>query len=260
MFLSTLGQALIHLYCLKEAVTMATDVMGPIELKKVATFNRKAAAGEMKNDEEADFMAMAMSMWSQPFMPNLMNTTVFLVETAQIVAVLFVNYKGRPWMKGILENHALCLSVFLTIAAVIFFSWEFSPQINTMMHLTSFPDDEYRFKVVGLVLASLFGTFIWDRLMTAIFAPEIFKAMMSEAGKTSLADLMPVLKTAGYVAGGLLIFGTNLIITNITRVGLCAVCGGRGKGRGAGWSGVGSGGRERHGGRERKDGVSVWLF
>eukprot|EP01045_Picozoa_sp_COSAG04_P005826 COSAG04_NODE_276_length_18405_cov_14.052278_2_plen_123_part_00 len=43
-----------------------------------------------------------MALWSTPFLPNLMNSTVFLVETAQIIAVLFVNYKGRPWMNGLL--------------------------------------------------------------------------------------------------------------------------------------------------------------
>ena len=43
-----------------------------------------------------------MALWSTPFLPNLMTSTVFLVETAQIIAVLFVNYKGRPWMNGLL--------------------------------------------------------------------------------------------------------------------------------------------------------------
>ena len=39
---------------------------------------------------------------------------VFLVETSQCIAVLLVNYKGRPWMKGLTENHALFLSVSRT--------------------------------------------------------------------------------------------------------------------------------------------------
>lgn len=38
---------------------------------------------------------------------------VFLVETSQMISVFFANYKGRPWMKGMLENHALFLSVFM---------------------------------------------------------------------------------------------------------------------------------------------------
>lgn len=74
-------------------------------------------------------------MWSAPFKPNLMNTVVFLVETAQIVAVLFVNYKGRPWMKGVTENHALFLSIFACVAGVAFCAWEASPMVNKMIHL-----------------------------------------------------------------------------------------------------------------------------
>jgi len=61
-------------------------------------------------------MAGAMAMWTTPFMPNLLNTCVFLVETSQCIAVLLVNYKGRPWMKGLTENHALFLSVFACAA------------------------------------------------------------------------------------------------------------------------------------------------
>ena len=41
----------------------------------------------------------ALGMWTRPFLPNLMNTVCFLVETSEVIAILFVNYKGRPWMK-----------------------------------------------------------------------------------------------------------------------------------------------------------------
>ena len=52
-------------------------------------------AASDKAMEEGDYMAAAMAMWSTPFLPNLLNTAVFLVETAQCVAVLVVNYKVR---------------------------------------------------------------------------------------------------------------------------------------------------------------------
>ena len=103
-------------------------------------------------DEEPDPWAEMMTLWSKPFMPNLMNTVIFLVETSQIMAVLLVNYKGRPWMKGIVENHALCLSLFITIAALFVLAWGISPELNTMIHLHEFPDDEFRF-----VIGPLFG-------------------------------------------------------------------------------------------------------
>jgi hypothetical protein len=52
------------------------------------------------------------------FRPNLLNTMVWLVETAQQISVFFVNYKGRPWMKGLLENQPLFISMFLAVAMV----------------------------------------------------------------------------------------------------------------------------------------------
>ena len=138
-----------------------------------------------------------------------MNTVVFLVETSQIIAVLFVNYKGRPWMKAAEENHALFLSVFLCIAGVCACAWEMNPWANKMIHLVPFPDDGVRLRVLGLVLLSLFGTFIWDRLVTAIFARKIFGAMMRQAAATTLADLAPIFSTMFKVALGLLIFATG---------------------------------------------------
>lgn len=221
--LSTIGQAAIHLFCMVYAVKMATDAMGPEELASVKEFYKRvreseeakaAAVAEAAEDAEfEDPLAEIMSLWQAPFKPNLMNTVVFLVETAQIIAVLFVNYKGRPWMKGLMENHPLFLSVFACVGGVGFCAWGVSPTINGMIHLHPFPDDEFRWKVMALVCASIIGTFIWDRLITAIFARRIFGAMMSEALKTRLSDLAPVGMSLLKTVGVLVVLGTgNLLI------------------------------------------------
>ena len=39
-------------------------------------------------------MCQMQSYWTAPFMPNLLNTVVFLVETSQMISVFFTNYKG----------------------------------------------------------------------------------------------------------------------------------------------------------------------
>ena len=161
-------------------------------------------------------MASFVALWTTPFMPNLLNTSVFLVETAQCIAVLLVNYKGRPFMKGISENHSLFLSVFACVAMCVCCAWGTFPEINELIHLQPFPDDAFRWRVIGLVLASIAGTFIWDRLCTAIFAPRIFKAMMDEAKQTSLADTLPALLSLGKVLGVLAILGTgNLLVAGV---------------------------------------------
>ena len=179
-------------------------------------FFKKAKAKEIDAASlcgEDDFMCQMNSFWSAPFLPNLLNTTVFLVETSQMISVFFANYKGRPWMKGMMENHALFLSVFACIGAVIVASWELVPKLNEIIQLAPFPDDMYRYKVVALVMATIAGTFCWDRICVRIFAPEAFNAVMAEARKTTLEDVKPVFFTLCKVVGVVAILGTgNLVL------------------------------------------------
>merc|ERR1711939_801642 len=132
-----------------------------------------------------------------------MNTVVFLVETAQTVAVLLVNYKGQPWMKGLLENRPLFFSLFMVVGGIVAAAWEFSPEANALLHLSPFPSDVFRWKVMGLVTVTLLGTFVWDRLCIFFFARENFNAAMETASKTTFKnDILPLIRTAIKVAMG----------------------------------------------------------
>ena len=208
------GQGAIHVYCMRRAVKMATARMGDSALRAVVRFQRKARAGELADDtgDEDDPFAFVTSMWATPFLPNLLNTAVFLVETSQMVAVLFVNYKGRPWMKGLSENHALFLSLFVSIGGICLCAWNVLPEVNAAIHLSPFPDDQFRFEIVGLVLASLFGTLLWDRFCTLVFAPRIFRAQLEEFKKITLADLEPILVTLLKVLGVMFVLSTGNLL------------------------------------------------
>lgn len=95
ILLSILGQAVIHIACMTLAVQWATEAMGPELLKEVAEFFRKAKAKELENQcGEDDYMCQMNAFWAAPFMPNLLNSVVFLVETSQMISVFFANYKG----------------------------------------------------------------------------------------------------------------------------------------------------------------------
>lgn len=232
VFVSMLGQACIHLFCMVTAVRMARAAMeegsperqagwtGP-SLKDVTEFwrvERLKRRGLIEKEEtEQDWSQMVMEMWFQAFLPNLMNTVVFLVETAQTVAILFVNYKGQPWMKGIMENRALFLSVFIVAGSVAASAWELSPQLNALIHLSPFPDDRFRWSIMGLVGATLVGTFIWDRLCVMFFAKDIFAAMVQSAKATRFkADVLPIFITAGKVIGVFAVLGTgNLLFAGL---------------------------------------------
>merc|ERR1711972_213746 len=100
----------------------------------------------------------AFNQWnwfaSVPFKTNLLNTCTWLLETSQQIAVIFVNYKGRPWMKGMLENQALFLSLFLCVALVAVCAWGAIPKLNEWLNLEVVPE-ELRLTVMATLTASL---------------------------------------------------------------------------------------------------------
>eukprot|EP00420_Gonyaulax_spinifera_P032852 CAMPEP_0197878702 /NCGR_PEP_ID=MMETSP1439-20131203/7008_1 /TAXON_ID=66791 /ORGANISM="Gonyaulax spinifera, Strain CCMP409" /LENGTH=83 /DNA_ID=CAMNT_0043498141 /DNA_START=8 /DNA_END=259 /DNA_ORIENTATION=+ len=73
---------------------------------------------------------------------------------------------------------------------------------------------------MGLVALTLVGTFIWDRLCVALFAREIFGAMLQSARQSTFrGDVWPVFKTAGKVLAVFAILGTgNLIVFGLAVV------------------------------------------
>lgn len=223
--LSLFGQAAIHLGCMVYATNIARAAMDPESearkdglrvgptLPEVADFwkkqqlIRRGVVEKEEADEDLGIVEMAMKQWEYPFLPNLMNTVVFLVETSQTVGVLAVNYKGQPWMKGLVENRPLFLSIFILFVAVGMCAWEMVPQANELIHLSPFPGDDFRWQIMVLVAISIFGTFLWDRLCVMFFAPDIFRAMKEAAMKTTFkGDVLPVIMDCGKIAVGVCLF------------------------------------------------------
>ena len=177
---------------------MARDIMGEKAIKELIAFHRSSDKEMDKEGFEEpeldpnDPMAYLNSIWSMPFKPNLLNTTVYLLETAQQIAVLLVNYKGRPWMSGFTENHAMFLSLVICVIGVGCCAWEIFPYFNNLLQLVPFPSDEIRWTVMTLVGISLVGSFIWDRLIVFFFARDIFNVMLKEMLAIRPWDLAPV--------------------------------------------------------------------
>eukprot|EP00924_Labyrinthula_sp_SR-Ha-C_P016340 snap_masked-scaffold_6-processed-gene-0.16-mRNA-1 protein AED:0.04 eAED:0.07 QI:0/-1/0/1/-1/1/1/0/1437 len=214
IFLSIIAQAVIHLLCISLAVSMSKEKMGEDLLQEVIDFNNKAQVEldrelEAMDEESYDPVGQFMAMWQRPFKANLLNTVCFLVQTAQTMSVYFTNYKGQPWMKGLLENHGLFLSIFVSVGAVAICAWEMFPMLNSILQLEPFPDDEFRWTVVGLVCASILGTFVVDRIILAIFAPEIFHAMLKSARETTFKDVKPIFVFLGKAVLFLGLFATG---------------------------------------------------
>eukprot|EP00958_Prasinococcus_capsulatus_P009703 scaffold940_cov569-Prasinococcus_capsulatus_cf.AAC.26 len=124
--------------------------MGEEALQEAIRFQREA---------DKEFDAGDMSAASK-HKPNLLNTAVFLVETAQQVSVLGVNYKGRPWTKSVSENPALMYSLFACAAGIFAAASELIPELNKYLGLVKLPEED-NFKVFK---ASLSGQLQWKEI------------------------------------------------------------------------------------------------
>ena len=112
------------------------------------------------------------------FKANVINSVVFLVSAVQQVSVFVVNLKGPPFMSGLTENSPLLYSLACTFVLTFLLASETIPQLNKFLQLVPFPTPAFRSFVLTLLAADIGCSFLWDRLMTFIFAPRVLKASM----------------------------------------------------------------------------------
>merc|ERR1719198_2877842 len=91
-------------------------------------------------------------------------------------------------MKGATENPALLYSLLALVASIVVCAWEVIPYLNSTLGLVQLPDDETRYQLLSLIGATLGGSFLWDRLCLAIFAPRIFASQIRELASLRLSD------------------------------------------------------------------------
>ena len=89
------------------------------------------------------------------------------------------------------------MTQFISLCRCAVCAWGAFPELNTLIHLEPFPNDEFRWKVMSLVGISIAGTFLWDRLCVALFAPKIFRAMLDEVLSSKPTDALPALISLG---------------------------------------------------------------
>merc|ERR1712038_424539 len=164
MFISLLGQFSVHLVVMMLAVNKAKSTQSP--------------------DHEVDL--------DGEFKPGILNSVVFLVSNVQQVTVFVVNLQGRPFMTGLTENRPLLWSLVATFILTFMFASESVPGLNKYFQLVPFPDDNFRDYVLILLAADVVMTFIIDRLLKLVFAPQILFASMKG---TTMKDVFSVLKT-----------------------------------------------------------------
>eukprot|EP00533_Pseudo-nitzschia_delicatissima_P009186 CAMPEP_0116090456 /NCGR_PEP_ID=MMETSP0327-20121206/6986_1 /TAXON_ID=44447 /ORGANISM="Pseudo-nitzschia delicatissima, Strain B596" /LENGTH=1569 /DNA_ID=CAMNT_0003581751 /DNA_START=152 /DNA_END=4861 /DNA_ORIENTATION=+ len=168
LFISLLGQFTIHLTTMMVAVYYAKQNLPP--------------------DYEPDLDGQ--------FQPGILNTVVFLVSNVQQVTVFVVNLQGRPFMTGLTENRPLLWSLICTFILTFMFASESVPSLNKYFQLVPFPEESFRDFIILILMIDVVGSFLFDRLMKFIFAPQILFASLKG---TTFSDVFGVLRTFGVI-------------------------------------------------------------
>lgn len=189
---SIIGQLAIHLGCMIYSINLARQY-APDEVAAMKESSYSQAGQREEHNESEQDPIMALFYGDTNFTPSLLNTVVFLIETAQQVSVMMVNYKGRPFMISSLENRPMLYSLALCCFGTFACAFEVFPWLNKRLQLQSLPSDEFRYKMLFTLAMSVFGSLLWDRLCVGVFAPDLLITGHKDAFKAlpSWRDSLP---------------------------------------------------------------------
>eukprot|EP01062_Namystynia_karyoxenos_P058999 TRINITY_DN50423_c0_g1_i1.p1 TRINITY_DN50423_c0_g1~~TRINITY_DN50423_c0_g1_i1.p1 ORF type:complete len:1562 (+),score=470.48 TRINITY_DN50423_c0_g1_i1:78-4763(+) len=195
VLLSAIGQVTVHAIVMHAAVICAMTRMDGDEMSGVLQFHKQLRLAGLSpggaREGDTDPFAAFYNIWQTPFKPNLLNTITFLVEQAQMASVLLVNYRGRPWMKGLLENTVLSMCLGYALLATFFLTAQCWPGLNSQLHMVPM-DDDVQTVVSILIAVSIVLPLCWDRWVIYLLAPDVSEAMWGAVRRTRLSDFLPL--------------------------------------------------------------------
>eukprot|EP00933_Yihiella_yeosuensis_P005411 TRINITY_DN10991_c0_g1_i1.p1 TRINITY_DN10991_c0_g1~~TRINITY_DN10991_c0_g1_i1.p1 ORF type:complete len:1210 (+),score=234.21 TRINITY_DN10991_c0_g1_i1:50-3679(+) len=89
------------------------------------------------------------------FAPNLTNSVVFLLMAAMHASSFLANYEGHPFMQPLSANKALTYSLILFVTLIFACASEAIPELNESLSLVLSPNEEFRQKMMMLVVADI---------------------------------------------------------------------------------------------------------
>lgn len=75
------------------------------------------------------------------FVPNIINSTVYLICMGLQVSTFAVNYKGHPFMESLRENRLLMYSILASSGVVLCLALNLVPDLQSAFQIVDFPDD-----------------------------------------------------------------------------------------------------------------------
>ncbi|EAT46757.1 AAEL002061-PA [Aedes aegypti] len=104
----------------------------------------------------------------EEFVPNIVNSTVYIISVTMQIATVAVNYKGHPFMESMRENRLLSYAIFTSSAIVLCLALGIVPDLLTTFEVIDFEAD-FRKILVGVLVADMLLAYLVDRVCSFLF-------------------------------------------------------------------------------------------
>lgn len=153
--MTVLAQFVVHFVCLVYLVQEATA-------RSPGRDKAPKLAMDLGDDEETEFV------------PDLLNSTVYIISMALQVSTFAINYKGEPFMKSLSENKPLLYSILLSGGAVMLLAVGAVPELSSQFEIVDFPTD-FRLILVQVLIGDMVFAYLADRLCLFLFGEGRFR-------------------------------------------------------------------------------------
>ncbi|KAF2904876.1 hypothetical protein ILUMI_01293 [Ignelater luminosus] len=99
----------------------------------------------------------------EPFEPNIINSTVYIISMALQIATFAINYRGYPFMESLRQNRALLYSIIGSGSVVLALTLGIVPELSAQFELIIFPDD-FRWVLLQVLFADFFFSYLVDKI------------------------------------------------------------------------------------------------
>ena len=114
----------------------------------------------MKNKESIEFITNGPPPEVDgDFEPSVPNTVIWLISAAMMVTTFSVNYKGKPYMKGLAANKGLLITLGLSALTVALITSGALPELAEYLELVPLAADECALAHAAPVRSSLLRSF-----------------------------------------------------------------------------------------------------
>ncbi|KOC60801.1 putative cation-transporting ATPase 13A1 [Habropoda laboriosa] len=104
----------------------------------------------------------------EPFEPNLLNSTVFIIVMAIQISTFAINYRGQPYMESLLQNKSLLYCLMGSSIVILGLACGFLPELATLFEIVDFPSD-FRRLLVQVLIADFALAYVVDRVCSWLF-------------------------------------------------------------------------------------------